>query len=400
MDDIDDAVKIDFSMELKSKGLNKLVNDLFGSISYPQKQQSYRQRLRDCLRIILINLISTDSYISYKRDKHAKEYKVKKYSAANVCKVIDHLSAHGFVESRPGYFFEYSKACKSSKVRCRERLRQLFYDYGIRQHKIILTPTRELIILRDATKKDVPFIENSFTVKAHDNLVRINEILSAHTINAANGLYMHRKSLHRVFNRDFDHGGRFYGGEWQSNSGNDRLGIRIDKAPVVELDFKALHPTMLYALIGERLDGDPYSLDGYSDEIRKFLKVAMLILINTGDIERARRTIQGMVNTGELKKPSEISDLKALINNFMNKHEAIRDLFDSETGLILQRQDSEICEKVLTQFYAQDIPVLGVHDSFIIASNFEKKLHSKMNEVFYNKFRAICHISKKGRKKT
>ena len=157
---------------------------------------------------------------------------------------------------------------------------------------------------------------------------------------------------------------------------------------------------MLYAMNGERLDGDPDSLDGYSLEVRNFLKVTMLVLINTGDVDRTRRTIQGMVNTGELKKPSEISDLKTLIHDFMNKHEAIRDLFNTDTGRILQRQDSEICEEILTQFYSQDIPVLGVHDSFIIASNFEKKLRSKMNEVFYNKFKAICHISQRGRKKT
>jgi len=40
----------------------------------------------------------------------------------------------------------------------------------------------------------------------------------------------------------------------------------------------------------------------------------------------------------------------------------------------------------------KEIPVLSVHDSFIIASDLEKKLRSAMNETFYNKFKKICHI--------
>ena len=105
-----------------------------------------------------------------------------------------------------------------------------------------------------------------------------------------------------------------------------------------------------------------------------------------------------MINNKEIKKPSEITNLKTLIRDFMNKHEPIKDLFDCDTGLILQRKDSEICESILSQFYSQDIPVLGVHDSFIIASDFEKKLEIAMKEAFYNKYGVICHVSKKGQK--
>ncbi len=84
----------------------------------------------------------------------------------------------------------------------------------------------------------------------------------------------------------------------------------------------------------------------------------------------------------------------------MNKHEPIRNLFDAETGLRLQRQDSDISEAILTIFSKQDIPILGVHDSYIVASEFKEKLRMAMKEVFYNKFKAICHISEKGSKKT
>ena len=83
----------------------------------------------------------------------------------------------------------------------------------------------------------------------------------------------------------------------------------------------------------------------------------------------------------------------------MEKHSAIRDLFDNDTGLKLQRLDSDICESVLMEFYTKDIPVLSVHDSFIVSKNYETELFQAMERVFFNKFNKKCDISKKREKK-
>ena len=102
-----------------------------------------------------------------------------------------------------------------------------------------------------------------------------------------------------------------------------------------------------------------------------------------------------MLNQKEIEKPSEVYSLKDLIKAFMEKHGPIRDLFDNDTGLKLQRLDSDICEAVLMDFYAKDIPVLSVHDSFIISKNYESELAQAMERVFSNKFNKKCDISKK-----
>ena len=47
------------------------------------------------------------------------------------------------------------------------------------------------------------------------------------------------------------------------------------------------------------------------------------------------------------------------------------------------------------EFYAKDIPVLSVHDSFIISKNYESELAQAMERVFSNKFNKKCDISKK-----
>jgi hypothetical protein len=87
------------------------------------------------------------------------------------------------------------------------------------------------------------------------------------------------------------------------------------------------------------------------------------------------------------------------MRDFLHKHEPIIDLFSANTGLRLQRQDSDICDRILTYFSENDIPILGVHDSYIVGVEHEEKLRKTMEDVFYNKFKAICHISKKGQKK-
>jgi hypothetical protein len=106
-----------------------------------------------------------------------------------------------------------------------------------------------------------------------------------------------------------------------------------------------------------------------------------------------------MINSGELQRPPEITDLKILIQGFLKKHEPIKDLF-AKTGLKLQRLDSDISEDIMTHFCSLDIPILGVHDSYIVATIYEEKLRKAMKEVFYNKFNVICYVSKKGSKKT
>ena len=387
-------------MNLKSKGFNRLIHDLFDQFPNKPSQKKYRQQLRDCLRIVLINLNNTNDYISYSRDDHAPEYKVRRYSAKNIRKVVEFLEYVGLIEDKMGYNFSANRELnRMSRIRSLDELIKLFAKYQVNQNYILIDAKKDLIILRDALKRPVSYIETPFTSSARENIKKINELSAYHSIVDGKGLHIHRKTQHRVFNSDFQHGGRFYGGEWQSLSGNDRLNLKVDNGPVVELDFSALHPTMLYAMNGISLEEDPYTLRGYSSEIRKFLKVVMLALINTGDKSKAKKAIQKMINFSELRKPNEVINISAPINDFINKHKSIAHLFCSDMGLQLQRLDAGKQRIDLIHFYQKDILVLGVHDSFIIRQDYGKMLCEIMEEVFFNKFNKKCKITKKAEKK-
>lgn len=391
-------------MKLKSTGLNRLAKHLFNSMPGVPEQKTYRDKLRQCLRIALINLIDmayfSDGFVSYSRNDHSPEYKLVNYSAKNISKVVGFLKNNDLIENRLGYFCPDPDQRRMSRMRATEKLINLFDDYEVKQAEISEEKKTNLIILKNEFKQPIPFQNNEFTLSAMTNLQKINDLLSAHNIAIGNSYNIHRKFLHRVFNRNFNLGGRFYGSDWQQLNSEKRQLIEIDNNPVIELDFKSLHPAMLYALNGIQFEGDAYKLEGYSSEIRDFLKTVMLVRINTKSDEHAVRAIQGEINKREIEKPSEVYSLKDLIKAFMEKHSSIRDLFDNDTGLKLQRLDSDICEAVLMEFYAKDVPVLSVHDSFLIGKNYESELAQAMERVFYNKFNKKCQITKKGEKKS
>ena len=380
-----------------------MVRYLFNRLPDVPKQKTYRDRLRQCLRIVLINLIDmasfSDGFVSYSRNTHSSEYKLVNYSAQNISKVVNYLENEGLAENRLGYFSQDHDRCRMSRMRATKELIHLFNEYGVKQAEISEEKKTDLIILRNEFKQPIPFQDTEFTLSATANLQKINDLLSVHNIVIGPGYSVHRKYLHRVFNFDFNHGGRFFGSDWQRLNSSKRQLIKIDNSPVIELDFESLHPTMLYALKGIQLEGDAYKLEGYSSKIRDFLKTVMLIRINTESDVHAIRAIQGIINQRKIEKPSEVNSLKKLIQAFMEKHGPIRDLFDNDTGLKLQRLDSDICEAVLMEFYEKDIPVLSVHDSFIIGKDYESELLQAMERTFVNKFNKKCDISKKRQKK-
>lgn len=62
-------------------------------------------------------------------------------------------------------------------------------------------------------------------------------------------------------------------------------------------------------------------------------------------------------------------------------HTPISPFFYSGAWKSLQRQDSGMAEKIMVHFTDRDIPVLMVHDSFLVAQQHEQELHDVMSRV-------------------
>ena len=205
-----------------------------------------------------------------------------------------------------------------------------------------------------------------------------------------------RKGLYRVFaNADFTEGGRFYGPWWQNIQSSLRAAIVINEQPTIECDYSNMHPTILYVSKGLQPPSDSY------DGIIKLENTDNPLLPDGRSV--VKRAFNAMLNAkAELKRPPQGLGLSALnikwrdlSQRIIEKHAPIADVFYTGHGLRLQYEDSLLAEQVMLHFAVDDIPVLPVHDSFIVAETYETALNQVMRCVFTKRFGAEIKINRK-----
>ena len=225
--------------------------------------------------------------------------------------------------------------------------------------------------------------------------------------------------VYRVFNnRSWKQGGRFYGGFWQHIPRQYRRHIRIDGEPTVEVDYSSHHPVLLYARKGINYwkeygsDNDPYDLREQFVEIwpydresggavqltgsdeklrakeaeRLLIKTVMLVLINTKSEDTALKGIRKRIRelTGDQYShdyhPLKDVLLKKYIKAIRMKHKPIASYLAHSGGMELQYLDSQITEEIVNYFSMRGIPILCVHDSYIIWKEYLQDLRFQMNK--------------------
>ena len=72
----------------------------------------------------------------------------------------------------------------------------------------------------------------------------------------------------------------------------------------------------------------------------------------------------------------------------LKKHEPIKDSFFKREGNKLQFRDSQLAEQIMLHFAKRDIPILPVHDSFIIT----RGLYSELVDVMHNEFKKMFGV--------
>ncbi len=138
------------------------------------------------------------------------------------------------------------------------------------------------------------------------------------------------------------------------------------------MDFRSLHVSLLSLEAGKELAGDPYDL---SDRLiasappplqRKFIKRLILTSINAGSKDAAFRAFRDGFPTGHAGKTLTNEQLETLLTGFLEKTPHINEYLFADQGIRLMHLDSLITERVHRHFCHQAVPVLSVHDSYII----------------------------------
>jgi hypothetical protein len=204
------------------------------------------------------------------------------------------------------------------------------------------------------------------------------------------------QALHRVFNlNSFKKGGRFYGGAHLDIQSHMRGFIRINGEPVVELDYDALHPMMLYNLRGHDLPEYPYDMiEGPEDT--KIKKTVLLCAINAKDDELAVKGIRKkLVDNWIRGEVLTDKSINSLLCRAKLAHPDIVDDIGSGKGRMLQNLDSRIADAILTNLMAENIPSLPVHDSFVVPYQHEGLLRQLMIDEYEKVMKLKPSISTK-----
>ncbi len=318
------------------------------------------------------------------------------------------LHRAGFIELHRGIHFGAFR--RRTRIRATDKLVSLFIRHRI-NHDSVELQDRGLVILRGPKLNGEPGKPINISRGIHaatarpfkENVRRINEALSAanielhitekeyieNFINRLNGKktlippHPLRNQLCRVFNETFDYGGRFYRHWVQSVPRELRRFIRINGEPVMELDFKAIHPTLLYAERGLMIEGEVYVPPGWPHEFRKVFKLLMLAAINADDRAKAIKAVRKDIHD----RPDMLASFHECLTDrwlipafeaLVERHKPISAAFFTGAGLRLQRKDSEIAEHVILTLLDGGVVPVPIHDSFLVALSHSDALREAM----------------------
>jgi hypothetical protein len=182
--------------------------------------------------------------------------------------------------------------------------------------------------------------------------------------------------------------GRYYGGWWQQISKDLRKQISINNMPTVEVDYKGLHIAILSAQRGvednpkDRYDLGEQILPQFNlKQQRAIVKLLVLTAINAKTEKATFQAFRNDQPTGSLEKTLTDVDLSKLLEAFLSKNPHLRDDLCSDMGIRLMYIDSQITEQIIKDFVDNNVPILSVHDSYIVETDRVDLLRDAMSKA-------------------
>ena len=410
------------NLTLKDKGhAVSFLNSIFDTLGIigDTKRAKYLSNLKTiAANLMALHFNRVGEYVYYSRDNSFYQ-KIKRYSPHDITirkirTLIDLLIAKELADPRKYFHNKYSKkdghrSRIKSTVKFLNILRSNFIDrtylYETETDCIILNrskkgPKNHLKKgLKKTMKTLIDYKDNSFTksiradCRSYNQSLKktkivlkkckaVNEYLSDHNI-----LY-ENKEYRRIFNDDFKHGGRFYGPWWLQVPSELRKYILINNNKTVEKDYSSLIIHQIYNELGlnyyeeNTYSPDPYILKDVARSERKLNKAIIQISLNCRNFEGLNGALIGEFIKGNLKgkKPKKKEIIRRL-NIFREMNPKISRYVYSNCASRFQFQDSEIARSIINKCMYRLIPVLCVHDSFIVEYTHSNFIIDTMNSA-------------------
>lgn len=375
---LQDAVPFDHAWSLP-KEHHRVVSEILKVCGVPDRIEN-----KINLEILCANLIK-QSRKPIKVSLNVNDWKGSQYQRAgpNTIRLINRMNEEGLIGFKKG--FKMTDQARITRIWATEKLLSYFKEIP----KTVIYNPVNLVELRDETGN---LKEYNDTAKTH----RIKTILkAANNVNESADLRYRHHKLHAfliaIFNRKFTLYGRLHTRgyrHYQSFSGEERQEFTINGDRTTELDFSGLHPHLLYAKEGIQFFGDPYSIVNENPIARPFLKIILLALLNAKDETAAERAgnywlYKNHWERDQLKKIG-ITSARPIIQAFKEKHQPITHHFctGKETGLKIMNLDATIALDIVKHFTSQKIPILAIHDSFIVQEQYGDELRKTMAQIY------------------
>jgi hypothetical protein len=406
----------------------EITQKIEGSENRKQRSLRDKKKFESSVKLLIANILKGKTLQSESASQLAIPLQTSFYS--NTSKAPNYVTYASFVEGAynglqklgyikivtNGYYDKETHAGYLTRIKGTERLFEKLRPL-INRPIVSFTrhPDEQLIRLRDKDKKIQSYRHNQFTKRAKKNLEKINSCLARHWYDLALTsdrmeqlkqrlsaqheadssrtpyIDLNARSLYRVFNNSsFEHGGRFYGGWWQNIPKDFRPYITINGKATVELDYSALHPTILYHTKEINFEQSPYDIEGITAS-REYIKTAFNALLNS---------------SGRINKPTNYVEQvegiswKDLLHKIEEHHAPISEYFRTGAGLDLQLIDSQILQSVLLFFAEKNIPCLPIHDSVIIHHAYKDELLNVMADKYSEALENKIGIKSKDNRET
>lgn len=376
--------------------------------------RKYKKEVEWVVFNVVITLRRKASYVSYSRDRN--HYTGRGVGYVKLNKILSHLARLNYIDLYIGVDYIYSGMYSLgggmlSRISFSEHLLDAILPmvegslHRVRiGGRVIVNNRREdspigvmstegLSLYKDKVEEYNKFLEQ-FDIKYKGQPVPIQQ-------------------YNKIFKYNLKSGGRWYadGGGTQVMPKEERKLLTIEGSSVAELDYVAMHPSLLYQMEVanqgyavtehtkrmEREYGVPFDMyydgdiirtvEGMAEEFyrkwgkkldvpRNMMKKLFLIAINskkvstgTWEMTDAIRKDYMLWGTEEEYKSefygADLVIVQKLVEHLVHYHLPIQSYLFADNGLFLQHLDSQIMDNILTMAIQRGIPVLPIHDGVV-----------------------------------
>ena len=314
--------------------------------------------------------------------------------------LIGKLEDKGYLELYKGFWFNsedsMSSFLKLNASWLKEFPVHLCESYGITRPLDLIEVVRTDHVYTFGNKKKVKTPISTKGMRGlsekREDLLDYNILLND-TVICIQGQVVTNIIYKRKFELSLGGHGRYYTiGGFQTESAESRSTLTFNGKPTVEWDISSTQPSILYTWAGLTIpkDYDPYRIQTtlYCDqkELRSFCKVALLCILFNSTKKAASSAIVNSLATDKHKfskgTPCRFRSLhdipslcKIILKELLETNKDIkRFFFKKDLWMRLQNTDATICEYVVNTLTKLSVPVLSIHDSWVVCYDKEDLL--------------------------